>query len=216
MRLFDPIGDGAQGIADRKAERELVEHRELWRGRIIGLAEDLVRVSDSGAPAIRQYTTHPGAVAVVVLRGEPGAEEILLERQYRHPVGAELWEIPAGLLDVPGEPARLAAARELCEEADLLAERWDVLVDYFTSPGGSSESLRIFLARDPHPTGEEFTRFDEEADMVFAWVDLDEAVTLVLSGSIHNPNAVTGVLAAHAARARGWADLRPVDADWMR
>ena len=73
-------------------------------------------------------------IAVVVLRGESEGEEILLERQYRHPVKAELWEIPAGLLDIPGEDPRIAAERELAEEADLVADRWDVLVDYFTSP----------------------------------------------------------------------------------
>lgn len=216
VKLVNFSDEDALELADRKAHRQVLTHRSLWDGHIIELAEDLVRVSTHGEPALRQYTLHPGAVAVVVMRGEKGAEEILLERQYRHPVGAELWEIPAGLLDVAGEEPHIAAARELEEEADLRAEKWDVLLDYFTSPGGSSESVRIFLAQNPVPTGKTFERFEEEADLVFAWVDLDEAVSRVLSGRIHNPNAVSGILATYCARERNWADLRPLDAEWMR
>ncbi len=151
-----------------------------------------------------------------MLRGVSGGEEILLERQYRHPVKAELWEIPAGLLDIPGEDPRIAAERELAEEADLVAKRWDVLVDYFTSPGGSTEPLRIFLARELRDADEAFEREDEEATMEYAWVRLDDALTMVLDGRLHNPSAVIGVLAAHAARGRGWAGLRPADAPWLR
>lgn len=216
MSLREIPQEEKAALEDRKAERELVEHRRLWEGRVIALDEDLVRVVEGTDPVIRQYTPHPGAVAVVALRGEPGEEEVLLERQYRHPVRAELWEIPAGLLDVEGEDYRAAAARELAEEVDLTAGRWDLLVDFFTSPGGSTESLRIFLARDLAPAGEVFEREDEEATMVSAWVSLDDAVSRILAGRIHNPSAVVGILAASQARARGWEGLRPADAPWMR
>ena len=72
---------------------------------------------------------------------------VLMIRQYRHPVGRLLWEIPAGLRDKPGEPLLAAAERELLEETGYRAEDWRVLVDFFTSPGFSTERLRIFLAR---------------------------------------------------------------------
>lgn len=216
MSLREISEDEKRELADRKVEREVVERRHIWQGRIISVEDDLVRLADGGEPISRQYTDHPGGVAVVALRGEPGAEEILLERQYRYPVGAELWEIPAGLLDIDGEDPDAAAARELAEEADLVAERWDVLVDFFTSPGGSVESLRIYLARGISDADEVFERVDEEADMVCAWIPLDEAVGHVLAGRIHNPSATLGILAANAARARGWTDLRPLDADWLR
>ena len=150
------------------------------------------------------------------MRGEAGNEEVLLERQYRHPVRANLWEIPAGLLDIEGEDYLLAAQRELAEEVDLQANQWDVLVDYFTSPGGSVESLRIFLARDLVELDQEFERLDEEALMVSSWVKLDDAVDMIFSGKLHNPSAVTGLLATWNARARGWKDLRPADSPWMR
>lgn len=205
-----------QEIADQPRPHEVVASQVVWNGRIVDMIKDHVIVVEGQEPVVREYTRHPGAVAVVVLRGESGGEEILLERQYRHPVKAELWEIPAGLLDIPGEDPRIAAERELAEEADLVADRWDVLVDYFTSPGGSTEPLRIFLARDLRAADEVFDREDEEATMEYAWVRLDDALTMVLDGRLHNPSAVIGVLATHAARARGWAGLRPTDAPWLR
>lgn len=205
-----------QAIADQPSPHEVVASRVVWNGRIVDMVKDHVIVVEGAEPVVREYTRHPGAVAVVVLRGESGEEEILLERQYRHPVQASLWEIPAGLLDIPGEDPRVAAQRELAEEADLVAKRWDVLVDYFTSPGGSTEPLRIFLARDLRAADEVFDREDEEATMEYAWVRLDDALTMVLDGRLHNPSAVIGVLATHAARGRGWSGLRPADAPWLR
>lgn len=208
--------DQVQAIADQPSPHEVVASQVVWNGRIVDMVKDHVIVVEGAEPVVREYTRHPGAVAVVVLRGESGEEEILLERQYRHPVQASLWEIPAGLLDIPGEDPRVAAQRELAEEADLVAKRWDVLVDYFTSPGGSTEPLRIFLARDLRAADEVFDREDEEATMEYAWVRLDDALTMVLDGRLHNPSAVIGVLATHAARGRGWSGLRPADAPWLR
>ena len=205
-----------QAIADQSSPHAVTASQVVWGGRIVDMVKDHVIVVEGQEPVVREYTRHPGAVAVVVLRGESGGEEILLERQYRHPVKALLWEIPAGLLDIPGEDPRVAAQRELAEEADLVAKRWDVLVDYFTSPGGSTEPLRIFLARDLRDADEAFDREDEEATMEYAWVGLDDALTMVLDGRLHNPSAVIGVLATHAARARGWAGLRPANAPWLR
>ena len=205
-----------QASADQPSAHAVTASQVVWSGRIVDMVKDHVIVVEGQEPVVREYTRHPGAVAVVVLRGESGGEEILLERQYRHPVKALLWEIPAGLLDIPGEDPRVAAQRELAEEADLVAKRWDVLVDYFTSPGGSTEPLRIFLARDLQDADEAFDREDEEATMEYAWVGLDDALTMVLDGRLHNPSAVIGVLATHAARARGWAGLRPANAPWLR
>lgn len=205
-----------RAIADQPTPHKVAASEVVWSGRIVDMVEDRVVVVEGEEPVVRQYTRHPGAVAVVVIRGEAGAEEILLERQYRHPVQASLWEIPAGLLDIPGEDPRVTAQRELAEEADMVADRWDVLVDYFTSPGGSTEALRVFLAREVRDSDAHFEREDEEATMEYAWVRLDDALTMVLDGRLHNPSAVIGILAAHAARGRGWAGLRPADAPRLR
>lgn len=203
-------------IRDQHVPVQTLSSREVFSGKVFGIQRDELVLNEAQEPILREYMSHPGAVVIVALRGDGGEEEILLERQYRHPVKALLWEIPAGLLDIPGEDPRVAAQRELAEEADLVAKRWDVLVDYFTSPGGSTEPLRIFLARDLRDADEAFEREDEEATMEYAWVGLDDALTMVLDGRLHNPSAVIGVLATHAARARGWAGLRPVNAPWLR
>lgn len=208
--------DQISSIEDRHTPHTVTESTTAWSGRIVDMVEDHVVVVEGQEPVVRQYTRHPGAVAVVVMRGEQGAEEILLLRQYRHPVNASLWEIPAGLLDIPGEDSLVAAERELAEEADLKAARWDVLVDFFTSPGGSTEPLRVFLARDLEATQTSFEREDEEATMEYAWVSLSDALDWVLAGRLHNPSTVIGILSAHAARGRGWEGLREPGAPWLR
>ena len=208
--------DQIPSIEDRHTPHTVTESTTAWSGRIVDMVVDHVVVVEGQEPVVRQYTRHPGAVAVVVMRGEEGAEEILLLRQYRHPVNASLWEIPAGLLDIPGEDSLVAAERELAEEADLKAARWDVLVDFFTSPGGSTEPLRVFLARDLEATETSFEREDEEATMEYAWVSLSDALDWVLAGRLHNPSTVIGILSAHAARGRGWEGLREPGAPWLR
>ncbi|WP_418277129.1 NUDIX domain-containing protein [Isoptericola jiangsuensis] len=208
----EPTVGSTGAVGDVVDPRPVAAHEVLHRGAIFDLVRDRVDLGDAGTVS-REYLDHPGAVAVVVLDDE---DRVLMLRQYRHAVRARMWEIPAGLLDVVGEPAVDAAARELAEEADLTAARWDVLVDFATTPGASNEALRVFVARDVAavPEGERHERSGEEAEIVTRWVALDEAVALALAGELHNPSAVVGILAAAASRAGGWASLRAVDAPW--
>lgn len=195
------------GWGDASAPRPVLSSEVVHHGLIWDVVRDEVDLGESGTVR-REYVRHPGAVAVIALDEQ---DRVLLLRQYRHPVQAELWEPPAGLLDVPGEDLRAAAARELAEEADLTAGSWWVLADYLTTPGGSTESLRVFLARDlaPVPEDRRHVRQDEESEIVARWFPLDEAVEAVLGGRVRNPSTVVGVLAAHASRAQGWQGLRP-------
>lgn len=198
-------------VRDERAAKNVLAHDVLHKGAIFDLVVDDV---DLGHTVVRrEFIDHPGAVAVIVLDDD---DQVLLLKQYRHPVRRELWEPPAGLLDIPDEPAQLAAARELAEEADLVADTWHVLVDYFTTPGGNNEALRVFLARNVRAVAHQdrHERVDEEVDMPLRWVPLAEAVGAVLRGDIHNPSAVVGILAAAASKAGGWASLRPADAPW--
>lgn len=190
------------GPIDTVASRPVVQHRVLHDGKVFDVVAD--RVDLGGEPVLREYTTHPGAVGVIALDDD---DRVLLLSQYRHPVRRELWEPPAGLLDVAGEDPVAAAVRELAEEADLRAGSWWRLVEFFTSPGASDESITVYLARDltPVPEAERYERVDEEAAMVASWLPLDEAVQAVLTGRLHNPTAVVGVLAAAAARDAGWS-----------
>jgi 8-oxo-dGTP pyrophosphatase MutT (NUDIX family) len=186
--------------------------RRIYRGKIMGLREDEVRMP-GGDTALRQVVEHSGAVGVVALDGDG---QVVLIRQYRHPVGAWLVELPAGLLDEPGETAGETAKRELAEEAGLRAASWHVLVDLRTSPGLSEEAVRVFLARDLSevPDAERHVGIDEETDLGVHRVPLDDAVASVFTGDIENSLAVAGLLAAAYARDRDWTPLRPADAPW--
>lgn len=199
-----------QPISDELSPRELIGRETVYEGRIWNVVHDTVQLSDDGSCIERDYIVHPGAVSILALDER---ERVLLVNQYRHPVGMRLWELPAGLLDVAGEPPLEGAKRELWEEADRTAESWAVLTDVFLSPGSSSEALRIFLARDVNlaPEGQRHERTDEEAEIITRWVPLDEAVAAVLDGRIHNPSAVVGLLAAFAARASNYSTLRSAD-----
>jgi len=199
-------------IADEPAALRVRSSTIVHHGMVWDVRRDEVELGD-GQAVTREVIEHTGAVGVVVLDAD---ERVLLLRQYRHPVRSYLWEPPAGLLDVAGEDPLLAVQRELAEEADLTADDWHVLVDFYNSPGGSTESFRCYLARGLHdvPAGERHEREHEERGMVPAWVDLSEARALVLAGRLHNPTTVAGVLAAAAARDTGWATLRPADAPW--
>ena len=202
-------------IRDEHVAVRTLSSREVFSGKVFGIQRDELVLNEAQEPILREYMSHPGAVVIVALRGDGGEEEILLERQYRHPVRAKLWEVPAGLLDIPGEDPLVGAQRELAEEADLVAQQWDVLLDIFNSPGCSSESIRIFLARKLQQTQTPFDREDEEADFEYQWVKLDDAVTAALQGRLHNASTVCAVLATEAARRRGW-DLREVSSPWLR
>lgn len=202
-------------IRDQHVPVQTFSSREVFSGKVFGIQRDELVLNEAQEPILREYMSHPGAVVIVALRGDGGEEEILLERQYRHPVGAKLWEVPAGLLDIPGEDPLVGAQRELAEEADLVAKQWDVLLDIFNSPGCSSESIRIFLARELSQTQTPFEREDEEADFEYQWVKLDDAVTAALQGRLHNASTVCAVLATEAARRRGW-ELRGVSSPWLR
>ena len=197
---------------DALAPRRVTGSDVVHAGLVWDVVRDAVDLGEQGV-VHREYLRHPGAVGVLAL---DDSGRVALVRQYRHPTRRELWELPAGMLDVDGETPLLAARRELAEEADLVAARWDVLVDWFNSPGGSDEAIRVYLARDVTavPEADLHEREHEEAGMPTAWFDLDEVRDAVLAGRVHNPTLVVGVLAACAARDGGWTALRPADAPW--
>ncbi|SOD87609.1 NUDIX hydrolase [Streptomyces sp. Ag109_G2-15] len=199
-------------IKDTPEEWEIRATETPFRGNKTSVRTDDVVMPD-GSVVRRDYQVHPGSVAVLALDEE---DRVLLIRQYRHPVRQKLWEIPAGLLDVPGENPLHAAQRELYEEAHVKAENWRVLTDVYTTPGGCDEAVRIFLARDlSEAEGERFETEHEETDMEYARVPVDELVRLVLAGDVHNNCLVVGVLSLVAARSEGGLDaLRPADAPW--
>lgn len=165
---------------------------------IIAVRRDQV-VMPGGSEVAREIVEHFGAVAIVAIDDHG---RVALVEQYRHSVGERLLELPAGLLDMHAEDELTCAKRELQEEAGLAATEWGVLVDLVTSPGFAEEAVRVFIARGlrhvDRPDAE-----NEEADMGFLWMDLDEAANNVLAGAITNSIAVSGILAAARLLGRG-------------
>jgi 8-oxo-dGTP pyrophosphatase MutT (NUDIX family) len=186
----------------------VVASEKIHEGRVISLYRETVTMP-GGGESVREIVRHPGAVAVVAVDDR---DRVVLLRQYRHPVGGYLWELPAGLRDADGEPPLATAKRELAEEAQLAAARWSLLATSYSSPGFCNEEVQIYLAEDlidaDLPAG--FLVEHEEADMTVVRVPLAEAVQRVFAGDIRNSSAVIGLLAAAQARTTA-PRLRPAD-----
>lgn len=200
--MVESTGDAAS-LRDESHPVEVVSSERAFTGKVWDIRRETFRYGDG--EVVREFVDHTGAVAVLALDAD---ERVLLIQQYRHPIGERDWELPAGLLDIAGEDPAVAAGRELEEEADLVAGSLQLLTEFYTTPGGSNESIRIYLARDLTATAEAFARAEEEADILVEWVPLDDAVAAVLDGRLHNSILMLGVLTAAAARDRGWSTLR--------
>jgi ADP-ribose pyrophosphatase len=152
----------------------------------------------------REVVEHPDAVAVVALDAE---ERVVLVRQYRHPLGEALLEIPAGTLDIEGEDPVEAAHRELAEEVGLEAHALVSLGTIWNSAGWSDERTHLFLARTTSPTErpDGFEARDEEAVMSTVWQPLEVLVRDALDGGITDAKTAVAILRADAVlrRVRG-------------
>ena len=184
-------------LGDQPASWPVTRVDTVFDGVLLGVRRDTIE--HEGESFDREIITHPGAVGVVALDDEG---QVLVLRQYRHAAQSVMIEIPAGLLDVEGEPPLEAAKRELREEGLLEADRWTPLFEMRTSPGASTEVVHLYLAERLHavdsPDG--FTPRHEEASMTRSWVDLSELVDAVLSGRVSNSLTVAGSLAVHCLR----------------
>jgi 8-oxo-dGDP phosphatase len=196
-------------LSEAPHDYEVVASEEVYAGRVISLRKDTVAMPGGGT-SVREVVHHPGAVGVVAIDDQ---DRVVMVRQYRHAIGTHLWELPAGLRDVDGEPPVDTARRELAEETQLSAERWSLLVTQHPSPGFCDELVLLYLAEGlsdaPRPDG--FVVEHEELDMTVERVPLAEAVQWVFDGTVRNSLAVIGLLAAAQVRATS-PRLRPLDA----
>ncbi|MBD8519207.1 NUDIX domain-containing protein, partial [Plantibacter sp. CFBP 8804] len=140
--MVESVGDAAS-LRDESHPVEVVSSERAFAGKVWDIRRETFRYGDG--EVVREFVDHTGAVAVLALDAD---ERVLLIQQYRHPIGERDWELPAGLLDIAGEDPAVAAGRELEEEADLVAGSLQLLTEFYTTPGGSNESIRIYLARD--------------------------------------------------------------------
>lgn len=178
-------------LSDKDFTVSNTSKRTVFEGAVWSVAED--KFDFSGSRLTRQYVDHPGSVAIVAVDSDG---RVLLQNQYRHPIGRKEWELPAGLLDVSGEPAAEAARRELAEESDLEAVSMLPLLSIVVSPGGSSEEVQIFLAVGLTPVKADFLREGEEAELEHAWFTFEEVEEAIFSGKIKNAVLIAGTLAA--------------------
>ncbi|MEV7396487.1 NUDIX hydrolase [Aeromicrobium sp. NPDC092404] len=198
-RLPGELADG-QRLTDSDQSWPVASSESKYESPYVSLRIDTI-VDPAGGEHARAIVQPNGAIGVLAIDED---DRVLLVEQYRHPVGRRLLELPAGTLDVPGESGLDAAARELAEEADVVAQKWESILHLLATPGYSTEAWEVFQATDlsPVPYADRTEREAEEADMAQWWVPFDEAVDAVLAGRITDSLTVAGILAAQVLRTR--------------
>ncbi len=185
--------------SDTDGFEELTLHSEpAFSGNLLRLRIDTVRLPDGGK-ATREIVQHPGAVAIVPVTADG---QLLMVRQWRHPVAKVTLEIPAGTL-TPGESPERCAQRELVEEVGYFPGQLDKLTTVLVSPGYSDETIHIFMARQlqhqgrqPHPQADVSWAPDPDENVHLATVPLRKAVALCTQGAIADAKSVAGILLA--------------------
>ena len=177
------------------AERKLTS-KEIFDGRILHVFEDTVSLPN-GKSASREYLRHIGAVCIIPLLHNG---DVLVERQYRYPVGQVLTEIPAGKLDSRDEDHLLAAQRELREETGAVAEHYIDLGKFYPTPGYCGEIIHMYAAK-----GLSFTSLDLDDDEFLApeKIPLEKAVEMVMNNEIRDGKTQTAVLKVAQKRRKG-------------
>jgi ADP-ribose pyrophosphatase len=178
---------------DLELREEPVDSRVLHHGRYLTFRIDHVRRSD-GSIATRDVCGHPGAVAILAIDED---ENVLLVRQWRHPAGRVLLEIPAGTLDVDTggvvEDPAVAAPRELEEETGMRAGSWELLTSFWTAPGFATELMHLYLARDLRVADGDRRGPDEDERLHVSAVPWRVAVAMAEEGAIQDAKSIVGL-----------------------
>ncbi|MCW3133472.1 MAG: NUDIX hydrolase [Methanophagales archaeon] len=169
-------------------EEKSIKSEQIYKGRVVQLRVDTVSLPD-GQTKIREIVHHPGAAAIVALTNKDEGEdrEVLLVEQYRKAVESKTLEIPAGTLE-EGESPEECARRELIEETGFQASKLDKLVEFYPSPGFSSEIIHIFEASGLKKVS------DVDAELPIRFVPLSELLIKIRRGEIKDGKTVIGVL----------------------
>lgn len=170
----------------------------VHQGSVVGFYDGWFADPD-GNEFRRDVVRHPGAASAVAIDGDPTQPgegvHVYLVRQYRGPIDLELWEIPAGKLDVEGEPPEDTVVRELAEEIGRRPNRVEPLLRFHHSPGFCDELQFIYLAWDLEEVPTETDGIEEE-HMVTKRVALADAVAMAMDGRITDGKSVAALLAA--------------------
>lgn len=183
---------GYNPSVSRSFIEDLIRKKPLYRGKAVSFCVDEVRLPN-GRTATREYVDHPGAAAVVPFLDR---DTVVLVRQYRYPVGAVTYEIPAGKLDAGERPLR-CIRRELEEETGYAAGRFKRLLSFWPAPAFSNEVLHIYVAEDLRPG-----RFapDEDEFLDSRPVPFDKALDWIRTGRIQDAKTIIGLQACALRR----------------
>jgi ADP-ribose pyrophosphatase len=181
---------------DRDLTEHTVESKTVYRGRLLQVQEDIVRLPD-GKPSRREYIVHPGAAVMLAM---PDERSVLMERQYRYPLKSHVYELPAGKID-SGEDALETAKRELLEETGYRARSWRHLLTTYPVVGYSNERIELYLARDLEHVGH---ALDEGEFLDVFVLPLEEALQWVKSGRIVEAKTIMALLLAGKIAAGQW------------
>ena len=173
-------------MAKQDLTERFVSREPIFTGRLLDVRRDTVRMPD-GALATREYIRHPGAVAILPFIAEG---TVILERQYRYPLGREFLEIPAGKIE-PGEGLLESAKRELLEETGYVALDWQRLTTIHNAIGYSDESIEIYAARGLEKRKQ---NLDEEEFLEILECPLAEAIAMVRDGRITDVKTMVALL----------------------
>lgn len=177
--------------AERDLAQRRVASREIYRGHVLVVTEDRIRLPD-GHETSRSVVWHPGAV-VMLARDEGG--RVLFVRQFRYAAGAALLELPAGTLEAGEDPA-VTAQRELQEEVGYRAGRLEKLAEFYSAPGFCSELMHLYLATDLAPSRLDG---DDDEDLDVIALPLPEAIERARRGEFRDAKTLVGIL-LYAAR----------------
>jgi 8-oxo-dGTP pyrophosphatase MutT (NUDIX family) len=173
-------------------------HRDDW---VVAVRSDTVTMpGEPGESFHRLVIEDPGAVVVLAIDDD---DQVVILRQYRHPVQKRMIQLPAGKLDKPGEDPVEAAKRELREETGLAAEEWTHLLTTYASAGITSETHALFLARGLQEVSRDFDPHHEEADMTMERVPYAELLDAVLDRRVADAPLASSVLSYEVLRGRG-------------
>jgi ADP-ribose pyrophosphatase len=171
------------------SQSTVLEHREVYRGRIFSLVVDRVTLP-SGHTAAMEVVRHPGSVVLLPM---PAPGRLILIRQYRYSIDRFIWELPAGSLK-PGEDPRLGASRECEEEVGLVPGRLEEIGELFPTPGFCDEWMKFYRCTDLTPPAADSTaRQDEDEVIEPATFDLDEVRRMIRAGEIVDMKTVAGL-----------------------
>jgi ADP-ribose pyrophosphatase len=176
-------------MAKRARKVKLLSSKRVYKGPVFSVFTDYVKEGEYRGR--RDVIRHPGSIVVLGVEDESAKDpRILLERQYRHVVGADIWELCAGRID-PGETRLAAAKRELLEETGYTAKVWRRAFRFYASPGFLDEQMHVFIAAGL-VRGK--AQPEEDEQITTRLLPLSRVVRMVRQGDIYDAKTMVAVL----------------------